>query len=151
MRTRRQRPKARPGSGRLKCVSQKVGGFDSKEAADADLPRLRERARADGRPLPVRSYECPFCGKWHHTSKPWSNHVLNEWLVPDRPPMLHTLHGSYYALAVAADLLGLSPGKLRRQAARGVISIYEDKYVPVEDVERSGTWQEQENLREATG
>jgi hypothetical protein len=47
----------------------------------------------------------------------------------------------------------LSQGKLRRQAARGIISIYEDKYVPVEDVERTGTWQEQgqENLREASG
>jgi hypothetical protein len=133
----------------LRCISGKTRGYDSQEAADADLSRLQQIAR--GRSVLIRSYECGLCGKWHHTSQRGS--LINEHLAPDRPPMLHTPHGSYYALAVAAELLGLSPGGLRRQAARGVFSIYEDKYVSVEDVERTGTWQEQgqENLREATG
>jgi hypothetical protein len=147
----RRKRKRKRDTDPLRCISGKTRAYDSQEAAEAELFRLQQIARERGRSVPIRSYECGFCGKWHYTSKRGS--LINEHLAPDRPPMLHTPHGSYYALAVAAELLGLSQGKLRRQAARGIISIYEDKYVPVEDVERTGTWQEQgqENLREASG
>ena len=42
--------------------------YETKELADASLARIQANPHTPV--VPVRSYDCPKCGKWHLTSKP---------------------------------------------------------------------------------
>jgi hypothetical protein len=142
---RRRRRKRSSHKGRVKCITGKTLGFDTEEGAKVALRTIQEKKQREGRQMPIRVYECSYCGRWHHTSKrggevPYLAIIHDE--GPPRPPQLHTLEGRFYREADAAKLLGLSPSQLRKQIRRGVLSS-QDGNVPVDEVNRRLEWQEQ--------
>ena len=42
--------------------------YDTKELANASLQRIKDNPHTPV--IPIRSYSCPNCGKWHLSSKP---------------------------------------------------------------------------------
>jgi hypothetical protein len=149
---RRRRRKRSSHKGRVKCISGKTLGFDTEEGAKVALRTIQEKKQREGRQMPIRVYECSYCGRWHHTSKR-GGEVRYLAIIhdedPPRPPVLHTPQGRFYREEVAATLLGLSLGQLRKQVRRGVISS-QDGNVPAEEVDGRLKWQEQKQTRRAT-
>lgn len=66
----------------LKDPCSRKLAFDSQQGALDELARITVRSimgeRVRDRHIESGCYECPRCGKWHLSSKPWDGKIVNE-------------------------------------------------------------------------